>query len=35
MCQASDGEEGAALIKQHSPDIIITDIRMPGIDGLK
>lgn len=33
--EASDGEEGAALIKQHSPDIIITDIRMPGIDGLK
>ncbi len=33
--EASDGEEGAALIKQHLPDIIITDIRMPGIDGLK
>jgi len=33
--EASDGEEGMALIKEIRPDILITDIRMPGIDGLK
>lgn len=31
---ACDGIEGIELIKQHRPDIIITDIRMPGLDGL-
>lgn len=33
--EASDGEEGKMLIKKYRPDILITDIRMPGIDGLK
>lgn len=33
--EASDGEEGKALIEKYRPDILITDIRMPGIDGLK
>lgn len=33
--EASDGEEGIALINEKRPDILITDIRMPGIDGLK
>ncbi|UCD30863.1 MAG: response regulator [Desulfobacterales bacterium] len=32
---AADGEEGIELCKKHSPHIIITDIRMPGMDGLK
>ncbi len=32
--EASDGLDGAELIKKHLPDIIITDIRMPGVDGL-
>ncbi len=31
---ASDGIEGIELIKKHLPEIIITDIRMPGLDGL-
>jgi two-component system response regulator YesN len=31
---ASDGIEGLELIKKYLPDIIITDIRMPGLDGL-
>ncbi|PYG89758.1 two-component system response regulator YesN [Ruminiclostridium sufflavum DSM 19573] len=31
---ACDGIEGLELIKQHRPDIIITDIRMPGLDGI-
>jgi two-component system, response regulator YesN len=32
--EAADGLDGSDLIKKHLPDIIITDIRMPGIDGL-
>ena len=31
---ASDGIEGIDLIKKYLPEIIITDIRMPGLDGL-
>lgn len=33
--EASDGEEGKILIERYRPDILITDIRMPGLDGLK
>lgn len=32
--EASDGEEGYRLVMQCRPNIIITDIRMPGMDGL-
>ena len=32
---ASDGEEGLALIKEKKPDIVISDIRMPILDGLE
>jgi two-component system response regulator YesN len=32
--EAEDGEEGLEIIRHKKPDIIITDIRMPGIDGL-
>lgn len=32
--EASDGLDGGELIKKHLPDIIITDIKMPGLDGL-
>lgn len=31
---AVDGNKGKALIKQEKPDLIITDIRMPVMDGL-
>ena len=31
---ASDGEEGLRLIREVRPDLLITDIRMPYIDGL-
>lgn len=31
---ASNGEEGLARLKQETPDLIITDIMMPRIDGL-
>ncbi|MFA6844743.1 MAG: helix-turn-helix domain-containing protein [Sphaerochaetaceae bacterium] len=32
---AGDGIEGESLIKKLEPDIVITDIRLPGIDGLE
>lgn len=32
---ATDGEEGLAVIEAVKPDIVITDIRMPKLDGLE
>ncbi|MDD2296248.1 MAG: helix-turn-helix domain-containing protein [Sphaerochaetaceae bacterium] len=32
---ASDGIEGEAVIRRTNPDIVITDIRLPGQDGLE
>lgn len=32
---ASDGNEGLAMFRERSPDLIVTDIRMPVMDGLK
>lgn len=33
--EAANGEEGQDLIKSLRPEIIITDINMPGVDGLR
>lgn len=33
--EASNGEEGIALITHYKPDIIITDMNMPNIDGIE
>ncbi len=32
--EASDGLEALALIKQHLPDVVLLDLRMPHMDGL-
>jgi DNA-binding NarL/FixJ family response regulator len=32
--QASDGHEAIALARQHGPDVVIMDIRMPSLDGV-
>ena len=33
-CEAQSGEEGLALARRLKPDLIITDIRMPKMDGI-
>lgn len=35
VCVASDGNEGLRMNQQHSPDVVISDIFMPGKDGLE
>lgn len=32
---AEDGESGLALIRQHSPEIVFTDLKMPRMDGFQ
>lgn len=32
---APDGQTGLALIEQVRPDLIFTDVSMPGLDGLE
>jgi two-component system invasion response regulator UvrY len=33
VAEAQDGEEALAMVKLHRPDIILLDMKMPGIDG--
>lgn len=35
VCEASNGLEALELCKKHQPDILITDIKMPGLTGLE
>jgi len=35
VLEAGSGEEGAELAKSEKPDLVIMDIRLPGIGGLK
>ncbi|MET9882333.1 response regulator transcription factor [Streptomyces sp. NPDC006430] len=32
--QAADGREALSLTRQHLPDVILLDVRMPGVDGI-
>lgn len=34
VAEASDGTEVLALVDAHHPDVVLMDIRMPGMDGL-
>ena len=33
--KAFSGEEALTVFKEHAPDIVVTDIKMPGMDGLE
>jgi len=35
ICYASSGEEGLQQLSNKKPDLVITDVMMPGIDGLE
>ena len=35
VAQASDGDEALALVREHAPDVLVTDIEMPGTTGLE
>ncbi|SDD70923.1 response regulator [Actinokineospora iranica] len=34
VAEAGDGEEAVALARQHRPDIVLMDVRMPKMDGI-
>ena len=34
VAETGRGDEAVALVKEHQPDVVILDIRMPGMDGL-
>ena len=35
VAQAADGREAVALFRKHQPDIILMDLRMPGMGGVE
>lgn len=34
MYEASDGREAVQFVKEHRPDVVLMDVRMPEVDGL-
>jgi DNA-binding NarL/FixJ family response regulator len=35
VAEAADGEEAVRAATQHAPDVVLMDIRMPGVDGIE
>ncbi|MGP4115497.1 response regulator [Streptomyces sp. 4N509B] len=35
VAEASDGAQAVAAVRAHNPDVLLLDIRMPGMDGLE
>ena len=35
VAEAADGDQAVALTRKHRPDVVLMDIRMPGLDGLE
>jgi two-component system NtrC family response regulator/two-component system response regulator HydG len=35
VARAHDGRAGLALLEKHDPDVVLTDLRMPGMDGIE
>ena len=35
VAEAADGEQALALAELHQPDVVMLDIRMPGLDGIE
>ncbi len=35
VAEAADGEAAVRLARRHHPDIVLMDVRMPGVDGLE
>ncbi|MEU3621387.1 DNA-binding response regulator [Amycolatopsis coloradensis] len=35
LAEAGDGEQAVAAAVEHKPDIVVMDVRMPGVDGLE
>jgi len=35
MIQAENGQEGIAVFRREKPDVVLIDLRMPGLDGLE
>jgi len=34
VLEAADGAEGLAMAREHHPDLVLMDVRMPGVSGL-
>lgn len=35
VAEAGDGAEAVTAVRQHAPDVLLLDIRMPGMDGIE